>query len=87
MSPAFSDGTILDFEKQIDLLEKTSSEREKSLYRMSILALLNSMIRTTNTMNLELFPPEISDAIITERNQAVVNYIHEHPQEMIVIPY
>ncbi len=86
--PSLSEGEIVDLEKQIEFIETTANDRTKSLYRMAVLSILNSMIRTSDiNMELDMFPREIYQAIVTERDNAVVEYIRGNPDKTVVVPY
>jgi len=79
----------IDMEAQIALIEESASPREKRLYQMILLTVLNAVIGNASDLGDlgNAFPPELYHAIVTHRNQRVVDYILAHPQETIVVPY
>ncbi len=70
-------------------MKNNLSSREQRLYQMLLLSVLNAVLKNSVSMDDlgGIFSPEMQRAILTDRNQRVVEYIQEHPEKTIVIPY
>jgi hypothetical protein len=84
-----SSGSIpLDIENSIIMTD--INDREKALVSYVYRGILNFFIKNTDTMsdNLNIaMSPDLSRAILDERNQRVIEYIQAHPRQDIVVVY